>query len=76
MLGSNQDDLDRVTGDIVIATDRMSTYPVLGMKNFNNDFILFKTMSHTFSRVEVQASLPNNLTHQKTSLPAFAPALG
>ncbi len=38
MLGNNQDDLDRVSGDIVIATDRMSTYPVLGMKKFQKRF--------------------------------------
>ncbi|WP_115080858.1 rhamnan synthesis F family protein [Synechococcus sp. N32] len=38
MLGNSQDDLDRVSGDIVIATDRMSTYPVLGMKKFKKRF--------------------------------------
>ena len=38
MLGNNQEDLDRVSGDIVIATDRMSTYPVLGMKKFQRRF--------------------------------------
>ncbi|MDO6352487.1 rhamnan synthesis F family protein [Synechococcus sp. YX-04-1] len=38
MLGNNQDDLDLVSGDIVIATDRMSSYPVLGMKKFQKRF--------------------------------------
>ena len=38
MLGNTQDDLDLVSGDIVIATDRMSTYPVLGMKKFQKRF--------------------------------------
>ena len=38
MLGNNQEDLDRVSGDVVIATDRMSTYPVLGMKKFQKRF--------------------------------------
>ena len=38
MLGNNQEDLDRVSGDIIIATDRMSTYPVLGMKKFLKRF--------------------------------------
>ena len=38
MLGNNQEDLDLVSGDIVIATDRMSTYPVLGMKKFRKRF--------------------------------------
>ena len=38
MLGNSQDDLDRVCGDIVIATDRMSTYPVLGMRKFQKRF--------------------------------------
>ena len=38
MLGNNQHDLDLVSGDIVIATDRMSTYPVLGMKKFRKRF--------------------------------------
>ena len=38
MLGNNQEDLDRVSGDIVIATDRMSTYPVLGMSKFQKRF--------------------------------------
>ncbi len=38
MLGNNQEDLDRVSGDIVIATDRMSTYPVLGMRKFQKRF--------------------------------------
>ena len=38
MLGNNQDDLDLVSGDVVIATDRMSTYPVLGMKRFQKRF--------------------------------------
>ncbi len=38
MLGNRQEDLDLVSGDIVIATDRMSTYPVLGMKKFQKRF--------------------------------------
>ena len=38
MLGNNQADLDRISGDVVIATDRMSTYPVLGMKKFLKRF--------------------------------------
>ena len=38
LLGNDQTDLDLVSGDIVIATDRMSTYPVLGMKNFVERF--------------------------------------
>ena len=38
MLGNNQGDLDLVCGDIVIATDRMSTYPVLGMRKFKKRF--------------------------------------
>ncbi|WP_226409654.1 rhamnan synthesis F family protein [Synechococcus sp. MU1625] len=38
MLGNSQDDLDRVSGDVVIATDRMSTYPVLGMSKFQKRF--------------------------------------
>ena len=38
MLGNNQDNLDLVSGDIIIATDRMSTYPVLGMKKFQKRF--------------------------------------
>ena len=38
MLGNNQADLCRISGDVVIATDRMSTYPVLGMKKFSKRF--------------------------------------
>ena len=38
MLGNNQEDLDLISGDVVIATDRMSTYPVLGMKKFQKRF--------------------------------------
>ena len=38
MLGNSQDDLDRICGDIVVATDRMSTYPVLGMRKFQKRF--------------------------------------
>tara|TARA_B100000674_G_scaffold261392_1_gene215622 strand:- start:2890 stop:6342 length:3453 start_codon:yes stop_codon:yes gene_type:complete len=38
MLGNSQDDLDLVCGDIVIATDRMSSYPVLGMRKFQRRF--------------------------------------
>ena len=38
MLGNSQDDLDLVSGDVVIATDRMSTYPVLGMRKFQKRF--------------------------------------
>ena len=38
MLGNNQNELDLVSGDIIIATDRMSTYPVLGMKKFLKRF--------------------------------------
>ena len=38
MLGNNQADLSRISGDVVIATDRMSTYPVLGMKKFSKRF--------------------------------------
>jgi len=32
MLGNTNEDLERVSGDVVIATDRMSAYPVLGME--------------------------------------------
>ena len=38
MLGNSQADLDLVSGDVVIATDRMSTYPVLGMRKFQKRF--------------------------------------
>ena len=38
VLGNNQADLDRISGDIVIATDRMSTYPALGMRKFLKRF--------------------------------------
>ena len=38
LLGNDPNDLDLVSGDVVIATDRMSTYPVLGMKNFIERF--------------------------------------
>ncbi|WP_392349357.1 rhamnan synthesis F family protein [Parasynechococcus sp.] len=38
LLGNDQSDLDLVSGDVVIATDRMSTYPVLGMGNFIERF--------------------------------------
>ncbi|MGB1776092.1 MAG: rhamnan synthesis F family protein [Synechococcus sp.] len=38
LLGNAQHDLDLVSGDVVIATDRMSTYPVLGMGNFIERF--------------------------------------
>ena len=38
MLGNSTDDLDQISGDVVIATDRMSTYPVLGMKKFKKRF--------------------------------------
>ncbi len=38
MLGNSQTDLERVSGDVVIATDRMSTYPVLGMRKFQKRF--------------------------------------
>ena len=35
MLGNTEKDLERVSGDVVIATDRMSAYPVLGMRKFS-----------------------------------------
>ena len=38
MLGNTNDDLERVSGDVVIATDRMSAYPVLGMRKFAKRF--------------------------------------
>ena len=38
MLGNSQDDLELVSGDVVIATDRMSTYPVLAMRKFQKRF--------------------------------------
>mgnify|MGYP003310860666 FL=1 len=38
MLGNANEDLDRVSGDVVIATDRMSAYPVLGMRKFTKRF--------------------------------------
>ena len=38
MLGNSQADLDLVSGDVVIATDRMSTFPVLGMRKFQKRF--------------------------------------
>ena len=38
MLGNTNDDLERVSGDVVIATDRMSAYPVLGMQKFAKRF--------------------------------------
>ncbi|WP_226423730.1 MULTISPECIES: rhamnan synthesis F family protein [unclassified Synechococcus] len=38
MLGNSQTDLERVSGDVVVATDRMSTYPVLGMTKFQKRF--------------------------------------
>ena len=65
MLGNNQDDLDRVSGDVVIATDRMSTYPVLGMKKFQKDSILFRITSPIFLRKEARASSPNYRIHPK-----------
>jgi O-antigen biosynthesis protein len=34
LLGGRTEDLDSISGDVCIATDRMSVYPVLGMKNF------------------------------------------
>jgi glycosyltransferase involved in cell wall biosynthesis len=34
LLGGRPECLDEISGDMVIATDRMSVYPVLGMKNF------------------------------------------
>ena len=49
MLGNKQEDLDLISGDVIVATDRMSTFPVLGMKNSRSDFITFKTMSLIFS---------------------------
>ena len=38
MLGNTNEDLERVSGDVVIATDRMSAYPVLGMRKFSKRF--------------------------------------
>jgi O-antigen biosynthesis protein len=38
MLGNTDKDLERVSGDVVIATDRMSAYPVLGMRKFSKRF--------------------------------------
>jgi hypothetical protein len=38
MLGNTNEDLERVSGDVVIATDRMSAYPVLGMEKFTKRF--------------------------------------
>ena len=38
LLGNSNEDLERVSGDVVIATDRMSVYPVLGMKKFTKRF--------------------------------------
>lgn len=34
MLGGDPESLDCISGDVVIATDRMSTYPVLAMRKF------------------------------------------
>jgi len=56
MLGNTNEDLERVSGDVVIATDRMSTYPVLGMRKLPSDFILFKTMNPFSSQKEHQRS--------------------
>jgi hypothetical protein len=56
MLGNTNEDLERVSGDVVIATDRMSAYPVLGMRNLPSDFILFKTMNPFSSQKEHQQS--------------------
>jgi hypothetical protein len=38
LLGNSNEDLERVSGDVVIATDRMSAYPVLGMRKFTKRF--------------------------------------
>ena len=77
MLGNNQDNLDLVSGDIIIATDRMSTYPVLGMKKFQKRFyFVFRTTSPIFSRGGAQAFSLSNRMHLKMIFPAFAPALG
>ena len=38
MLGNTNEDLEKISGDVVIATDRMSVYPVLGMQKFAKRF--------------------------------------
>ncbi|BEV36631.1 rhamnan synthesis F family protein [Synechococcus sp. M16CYN] len=38
MLGNSNEDLEKISGDVVIATDRMSAYPVLGMRKFKKRF--------------------------------------
>ena len=38
LLGNKQEDLDLISGDVIVATDRMSTFPVLGMKKFKKRF--------------------------------------
>ena len=76
MLGNRQEDLDLVSGDIVIATDRMSTYPVLGMKKFQKRFYFVQDYEPYFFARGAPASSPNNRMHLKTIFPAFVPALG
>ena len=77
MLGNNQDDLDLVSGDIVIATDRNEHLSrARNEKNFRKDFILFRITNPIFLREGAPASLPNNLMHLRTIFPVFAPAHG
>ena len=66
MLGNRQEDLDLVSGDIVIATDRMSTYPVLGMKKFQKRFYFVQDYEPYFFARGAPTSSPNNRMHLKT----------
>ena len=48
LLGNTQEELEMVCGDVVIATDRMSTYPVLGMKKFKKRFYFVQDYEASF----------------------------
>ena len=48
LLGNTQEELEMVCGDVVIATDRMSTYPVLGMRKFRKRFYFVQDYEASF----------------------------
>ena len=76
MLGNNQHDLDLVSGDIVIATDRMSTYPVLGMKKFRKRFYFVQDYEPYFFAQGSSSILTEQSYASKNNFLVFVPALG
>ncbi len=64
MLGASDHALNRVSGDVVIATDRMSVYPVMAMRHFRRRFYFVQDYEPAFYPVSTEYYLTKNTYSQ------------